>query len=276
MLLEMSDRHGSRGITSFSIRRSHNQMGNGVSQNHGGVAGGPQHCWKMCVWCYWTVQWQPLANGMSDGRGLSKKQTENDWHCARLMLHGAGKLNFSHLALRLSKNQRLSSLQHLCGEPMHHLPQHSGVCLLTSFCISSAWWWIFSLSAQPWIIEWLMLEEALYLDLLNLVRFLCTHFLSLSRSLDGVLSFCCVNCTIQLGVISKLPEGALNPVIYVIDEDIKGNMSVPALPWGTGLTASKRPAKIPPFAGHWAGSTFVTSSCLYQHWLPSTASGTGG
>ncbi|KAK4810873.1 hypothetical protein QYF61_013281 [Mycteria americana] len=39
--------------------------------------------------------------------------------------------------------------------------------------------------------------------------------------LDGIPSLQRINCTTQLGVISKLAEGALNPTVYVIDEDIK-------------------------------------------------------
>ncbi|KAK4820994.1 hypothetical protein QYF61_009460 [Mycteria americana] len=39
--------------------------------------------------------------------------------------------------------------------------------------------------------------------------------------LDGILSLRCVNRTTQLDVICKLAEGALNPTVYVIDEDIK-------------------------------------------------------
>lgn len=39
--------------------------------------------------------------------------------------------------------------------------------------------------------------------------------------LDGTLSFKRVHCTIQLGVICKLTEGALDSAVHVIDEDIK-------------------------------------------------------
>ena len=39
--------------------------------------------------------------------------------------------------------------------------------------------------------------------------------------LDGILSLRHVNCTIQLGVVCKLAEGALDPTVCVIDEDIK-------------------------------------------------------
>ena len=38
--------------------------------------------------------------------------------------------------------------------------------------------------------------------------------------LDGILSLRHVNCTTQLGVVCSLAEGALNPTVYVIDEDI--------------------------------------------------------
>lgn len=40
-------------------------------------------------------------------------------------------------------------------------------------------------------------------------------------SLDIIPSFSCVNHTTQLGVISKFGEGAVDPFVYVIDEDIK-------------------------------------------------------
>ncbi|KAK4822945.1 hypothetical protein QYF61_023445 [Mycteria americana] len=39
--------------------------------------------------------------------------------------------------------------------------------------------------------------------------------------LDDIPSFRHVNCTTQLGVICKLAEGALDPTLYIIDEDIK-------------------------------------------------------
>ncbi|KAK4831400.1 hypothetical protein QYF61_017531 [Mycteria americana] len=38
---------------------------------------------------------------------------------------------------------------------------------------------------------------------------------------DGIPSLRCVNSTTQLGVICKLAEGALDPTVYVIDEDVK-------------------------------------------------------
>ncbi|PKU28443.1 testosterone 17-beta-dehydrogenase 3-like [Limosa lapponica baueri] len=39
--------------------------------------------------------------------------------------------------------------------------------------------------------------------------------------LDGIPSLRHANRTTQLDVICKLPEGALNPTVYVIDEDIE-------------------------------------------------------
>jgi len=39
--------------------------------------------------------------------------------------------------------------------------------------------------------------------------------------LDGIPSLQCVNCTTQLGGISKLAEGAPNPTIRVADKDVK-------------------------------------------------------
>ncbi|KAJ7412563.1 hypothetical protein WISP_95661 [Willisornis vidua] len=39
--------------------------------------------------------------------------------------------------------------------------------------------------------------------------------------LEGNPSFCFVNCTTQLYVICKLGEDALNPTVFVIDEDTK-------------------------------------------------------
>jgi len=39
--------------------------------------------------------------------------------------------------------------------------------------------------------------------------------------LVGIPSFCCINHTAQLGVIIKLAEGVLNPIICFIDENVK-------------------------------------------------------
>ncbi|KAJ7414787.1 hypothetical protein BTVI_40212 [Pitangus sulphuratus] len=61
-------------------------------------------------------------------------------------------------------------------------------------------------------------HSTLHLALLNLMG----PFHELVQvPLDGILSLRCVNHTTQLGVICKLAEGALNPFVYVIDEDIK-------------------------------------------------------
>jgi len=43
--------------------------------------------------------------------------------------------------------------------------------------------------------------------------------------LDGILSLRRVNHTTQLGVMSKLAEGALEPAVYVTDEGIKQYLS---------------------------------------------------
>jgi len=40
-------------------------------------------------------------------------------------------------------------------------------------------------------------------------------------TLDGISSLQSVDCNTQLGVICKCTEGALDPIDYVIDEDIK-------------------------------------------------------
>ena len=50
-------------------------------------------------------------------------------------------------------------------------------------------------------------------------------FKLLQDPLDAILSLRRVNCTTQLGVICKLAEGALNPAVYVIDENTKQNSS---------------------------------------------------
>ena len=43
--------------------------------------------------------------------------------------------------------------------------------------------------------------------------------------LDGIPSFCCINCSTQFGVICKLAKGTLNPIIYVIDKNFKEYLS---------------------------------------------------
>ncbi|KAK4813810.1 hypothetical protein QYF61_026414, partial [Mycteria americana] len=47
--------------------------------------------------------------------------------------------------------------------------------------------------------------------------------------LDGILSLRRVNCTTQLGVVSKLAEGALNLTVNVIDENIGQHWSHPPI-----------------------------------------------
>ncbi|KAK4832076.1 hypothetical protein QYF61_020632 [Mycteria americana] len=68
--------------------------------------------------------------------------------------------------------------------------------------------------------------RTLHLALLNLMRFTRARFSSLSRSL-WMASHPSrhVNCTTQLGVICKLAEAALDPTVYVTDEDIKQHWS---------------------------------------------------
>jgi len=39
--------------------------------------------------------------------------------------------------------------------------------------------------------------------------------------LDGISSFCCINCTSLLHVICELAEGALDSTVYVIDEYVE-------------------------------------------------------
>ncbi|KAJ7407487.1 Glutamyl aminopeptidase [Willisornis vidua] len=43
--------------------------------------------------------------------------------------------------------------------------------------------------------------------------------------LDGILSLQHVDCTTELGVVSKLSEGALNPTVHVADKDVKWHWS---------------------------------------------------
>jgi len=43
--------------------------------------------------------------------------------------------------------------------------------------------------------------------------------------LDGILSFWCVNCTTQFGVVCKLAEGALDLAVYLTDENTKQHRS---------------------------------------------------
>ena len=43
--------------------------------------------------------------------------------------------------------------------------------------------------------------------------------------LDVFPSLQCDNCTAQLGVISKLVEGALDAIVYVTDKDVEEHQS---------------------------------------------------
>jgi len=51
--------------------------------------------------------------------------------------------------------------------------------------------------------------------------------------LDDFPSFQHINCTAQHGVINKLAEGALDAIVYVIDEDVKEHRSQDQLLRGT-------------------------------------------
>ena len=51
-------------------------------------------------------------------------------------------------------------------------------------------------------------------------------FLRLSRSLWMLpFLFCCINCTPQLGVISRPAEGTLDPTVYVTSKDVEDHKS---------------------------------------------------
>ena len=39
-------------------------------------------------------------------------------------------------------------------------------------------------------------------------------------SLNGISSFCPINCTTESGDVHKLAEGALNPTTYVTGKDV--------------------------------------------------------
>ena len=43
--------------------------------------------------------------------------------------------------------------------------------------------------------------------------------------LDSFPSLQCIDCTAQLGVIRKFAEGALDAIVYVIDEDVEKHWS---------------------------------------------------
>ena len=48
-----------------------------------------------------------------------------------------------------------------------------------------------------------------------------TPFEFIKVPLDGIPSFCCINCSTLLGATTKLAVGALNPIIYAVDKDSK-------------------------------------------------------
>jgi len=50
---------------------------------------------------------------------------------------------------------------------------------------------------------------------------MCPLFQCVQVSLDGVIPFYFVNCITQLGVINKLAESALDPIIYVVNKDVE-------------------------------------------------------
>jgi len=64
------------------------------------------------------------------------------------------------------------------------------------------------------------------------------HRPTLSVSPSGTPSFYSISCTTQLGIIHKLAEGALDPIIYVTDQDVEEHWSQdrsPRTPLVTGL-----------------------------------------
>ncbi|GAB0205392.1 cAMP-dependent protein kinase inhibitor alpha [Grus japonensis] len=80
------------------------------------------------------------------------------------------------------------------------------------------------LNSQPVLILGIALTQVQDLAL-GLVELPDVHMVPLLKLIqvppDGILSLRHVNCTTQLGGVCKLAEGALNPTVYVIDEDIK-------------------------------------------------------
>ena len=64
--------------------------------------------------------------------------------------------------------------------------------------------------------------KTLHFALFNLIRVhMGPPFKFITLPLDGIHSFCCINCTVQLGVMSKFAECALNPILYITDKDVK-------------------------------------------------------
>ena len=68
--------------------------------------------------------------------------------------------------------------------------------------------------------------STLHLALLKFMGFTQAHLSSLSGSFwIAACSLQHVNCTIHLGVVGKLAEGALNPTVCVTDKDVKQRQS---------------------------------------------------
>ncbi|KAJ7405119.1 hypothetical protein WISP_141794 [Willisornis vidua] len=77
---------------------------------------------------------------------------------------------------------------------------------------------------QPVVITWVAVTQVqdLALGLVEFPEVYTDPLLYLVQApLDGIPSIWCVNYTIQLGTLRKFAEGALNPTVNVIDEDIK-------------------------------------------------------
>jgi len=49
--------------------------------------------------------------------------------------------------------------------------------------------------------------------------------------LDGMPSFCCINCTTQLDGTSKLVDGALDPTVCIINKNIEEHWHSKTDPW---------------------------------------------
>ncbi|KAK4812204.1 hypothetical protein QYF61_009096 [Mycteria americana] len=67
--------------------------------------------------------------------------------------------------------------------------------------------------------------RTLHLALLNFMRFALAHLNPVKVPLHGTPSLQRVNRTTQLGVISKLAEGALDPTVRVVKKDVKQHHS---------------------------------------------------
>ncbi|KAK4811988.1 LOW QUALITY PROTEIN: hypothetical protein QYF61_022984 [Mycteria americana] len=75
---------------------------------------------------------------------------------------------------------------------------------------------------QPLLIPWIALTQEPALGLVEPHEVHTGPLLKLVQvPLDGIPSLRYVNHTTQLGVVCKLAKGALDPTVYVIDEDTK-------------------------------------------------------